>query len=95
MKSIIQDEKRCYVCRSPYVEEHHCMYGTANRKLSERYGLKVWLCPEHHRGMSGAHHNKKLDNHLKDVARYKFEQTYKWDFQRLFYGDGTEVERDE
>lgn len=47
MKSIIQSERECYFCGSPYVEDHH-IFGGPNRKLSERYGLKVWLCREHH-----------------------------------------------
>ena len=91
IESIIQKEKQCYICHSPYVEEHHIFFGTANRKLSEKYGLKVWLCPEHHRGRFGVHHFKYLDDVLKDTAREKFEETYPWNFQRLFYGDGIEV----
>lgn len=94
MRSIIQDEKECYVCRSPYVEDHHVFYGTANRKLSEKYGLKVWLCAEHHRGRSGAHQNKTLDTRLKEVAEERFKEMYPYNFRRLFYGDGIE-ERDE
>jgi len=81
----------CIVCRSPYVEEHHVFYGTANRMLSEKYGLKVWLCHEHHRGATGAHFNKQLDERLKDLARRKFEETYPYDFRRLFFGDGIEA----
>lgn len=91
MRSIIQKEKECYICRSPYVEEHHVFYGTANRQLSEKYGLKVWLCPEHHRGANGVHFNKRIDSMLKEVAEEWFKATYHYDFQRLFYGDGIEV----
>lgn len=90
MKSIIQDEKYCYVCRSPYVEEHHVFYGTANRKLSEKYGLKVWLCHEHHTGNCGVHFNKTLDQKIKQVARERFEEVYPYNFTRIFYGDGIE-----
>lgn len=32
------------------LEEHHIFEGTANRNLSEKYGLKVYLCQKHHRG---------------------------------------------
>lgn len=91
MKSIIQKEKECYICGTPYVEEHHIFYGTANRKLSERYGLKVWLCPTCHRGNRGPHFDKNVDAWLKDIAREAFEQMYSYNFQRLFYGDGIEV----
>jgi len=91
MKSIIQKEKQCYICGSPYVEEHHIFYGTANRKLSEKYGLKVWLCYSHHRGNTGVHFNPKLDDKLKGIAEEKFYQIYPYNFKRLFYGDGIEV----
>ena len=91
MKSIIQDDRECYVCKNTFVEEHHVYFGTANRKLSEKYGLKVWLCPQHHRGRYGVHHNKDLDDKLKKIARERFEDVYPYNFQRLFYGDGIEV----
>lgn len=91
MKSIIQDEKNCFLCGSPYAEEHHVFYGTANRKLSEQYGLKVWLCPTHHRHSKfGVHFNKKLDEELKAIAEKRFKETYKLNFERLFRGDGLE-----
>ena len=91
MKSIIQSEKECWFCGRCEVEEHHIFYGTANRKLSEKYGLKVWLCPEHHRSSKyGVHFNKYNDNILKEVAEEKFRRTYQLNFQRLFYGDGLE-----
>lgn len=46
----------CYICGyGGYTEEHHIFGGTANRSRSERYGLKVQLCVEHHRGTNGAH----------------------------------------
>ena len=75
MKSIIQKEKRCYICGlySP-VEEHHIFFGTANRKISEKYGLKVYLCEEHHRGTIGVHGKlgHSLDLRLKQDAEKVF-----------------------
>ena len=92
MKSIIQEEKECYICKNPNVEEHHVFYGVANRRLSEKYGLKVWLCPLHHRdSRCGVHFDKEFDNRLKEIAEKRFRETYDYDFQRLFYGDGIEV----
>ena len=57
MESIMQDIKECFLCREEMIENnnfkrlpssdlecHHIMHGTANRKISEHYGLKVWLC---------------------------------------------------
>jgi len=42
MKSILQEEKRCYICGlySP-VEEHHIYFGNPNRRISEENGFKV------------------------------------------------------
>ena len=96
MRSIIQSEKQCFICRNPhYVELHHIFYGTANRKLSDRYGLTVWLCPYHHRGSAGAHFNPRLDAYLREVAELRFKEEYPYDFRRLFYGDGIEVINDD
>ena len=54
-KSILQNDKECYLCRRMYnlrttrgLEEHHILFGRGRRELSERYGLKVWLCHNHH-----------------------------------------------
>lgn len=54
-KSILQKDKECYLCRRFYnlrttrgLEEHHILFGRGRRELSERYGLKVWLCHNHH-----------------------------------------------
>lgn len=44
MKSIIQTEKSCFLCgRETCLEKHHVFAGVANRKISEREGLWVWL----------------------------------------------------
>lgn len=76
-KSIIVDRMdNCFVCGSPYVEVHHIMYGTANRKLSDKYGLIVPLCQEHHRGQTGVHFKRSLDLHLKKLAQEKFNAVY-------------------
>jgi hypothetical protein len=77
MKSIIQNEKECYVCHTTYnLHDHHIIYGTSNRKQSEKYGLKVWLCQEHHTGRTGVHFKPDLDLHLKQLAQEKFEALY-------------------
>ncbi len=75
MKSIIQDRKECIVCGSWNVEDHHIFFGVAKRKKSEEYGLKVWLCPTHHRGTQGIHgrDGHKLDLELKQLGQKAFE----------------------
>lgn len=76
-KSILVDcMDYCLICGSPYVEVHHVMYGTANRKLSDKYGLVVPLCQEHHRGSSGVHFRRSLDLQLKKLAQEKFNDLY-------------------
>lgn len=88
MESVIQKEKKCFVCETTIgLECHHCLHGTANRKLAEQYGLKVWLCNEHHTGsMHSVHRNKELDDHLKKVAQRTFERVHgsRNDFRAIF-----------
>lgn len=51
--------------------------GWANRRLSERYGLKVYLCLYHHtEGKESVHHNEQLLLELKKEAQIAFEKTY-------------------
>lgn len=78
MKSIIQDEKKCFITgRTYWLEEHHIFFGRPKRKLSEKYGLKVYLSREFHRGTKGIHSgNRELDLKLKRIAQQKFEEVY-------------------
>jgi len=76
-KSVIfKDMEHCFVCGSSRVQVHHIFYGTANRKISDRYGYVVALCQEHHTGTQGVHFNKPLDMHLKKLAQEHFEGLY-------------------
>lgn len=86
MKSVIQTEKKCFFCgRMTCLQEHHIFFGEKNRKLSERYGLKVWLCLEHHTGQHSVHREKAMDLALKMHAQAKFEETNsREDFRRIF-----------
>ena len=78
MQSIIQDEKECYVCKTTQdLNSHHIFYGQKNRKWSEKYGLKIWLCSAHHNmSDAGIHFNKELDTEVKQMAQRKFEETH-------------------
>ena len=90
MESIMQDIKECYLCRmemlqnnnfkqlpSSGLECHHIMHGTANRKISEHYGLKVWLCPEHPRtGKDAVHKCRETDLKLIKAGQARFEQVF-------------------
>lgn len=76
MKSVVQDRKECFVCHTEQnLHDHHIFFGVANRKLSERHGMKVWLCGYHHNlSDEGVHFNKELDQMLKEVAQMAFEK---------------------
>lgn len=95
-KSIMQNKDigQCYLCRllhndysiKPVREEHHIMGGTANRRLSEKYGLKVYLDPDHHLyGPEAVHKNAEVADLLKKEAQKAFEKTYPdLDFMEIF-----------
>ena len=78
----MQTDKSCYICgRKTSLERHHVLGGTANRKLSEHYGLWVWLCHECHTGTEGAQYDKHKNLALKAQAQLAFEAVYsheKW-----------------
>jgi len=73
-KSLIQTEKECFFCHSPYVEKHHIYAGYANRRLSDEYGCWVWLCPAHHTTSEGVHQRRDLDLKLKRKCQEEFEK---------------------
>lgn len=81
-KSILQTERVCYLCGRQYgLERHHILGGTANRRLSEQYGLWVWLCHECHTGTDGAQYDREKNLRLKSEAQMVFETLYghdKW-----------------
>ena len=87
MKSILQNKKESYISGSTYnLEEHHIFFGTANRKISEKQGFKVWLTSEEHRGTYGVHgkYGRDLDIKLKRDAQRKYEETHtREDFIKL------------
>lgn len=92
-KSILQhDDTYCLLCgmnsNLEPLDAHH-VYGGANRKNSEKYGLKVYL---HHSkchifGKNSVHQNNKLNNALKKVAQERAMEYYGWDvdtFRSIF-----------
>lgn len=85
-KSIMQgDTDYCYICGRYGTEIHHVFFGTANRKLSDKYGLVVGLCYNHHRGNKGIHQNRELDLMLKRKGQERFTEVYaESDFLAVF-----------
>lgn len=87
MKSIIQSEKECYVCKTTRCLHDHHIFRGPYRKMSEKLGMKVWLCVDHHTGSNEAvHNNKELDLYLKRLAQIKYEKVYgtREDFREAF-----------
>jgi hypothetical protein len=53
------------------------MFGTANRRKAEHYGLWVYLCLEHHeQGFEAPHTNRDTDLYLKRIAQREFEKRH-------------------
>lgn len=85
--SIMQTEKKCYVSGSKHnldCHHQHVMGGTANRKISDKYGIWCWLRHDIHMDLHDR--NKDLEIRLKQDAQRAFEKIYsreKW--MSLFY----------
>lgn len=85
-KSIIhqKDSGYCYLCatlRNDYTyrptQEHHVMFGSSQRELSEEYGLTVQLCLDHHKdGPEAAHNNQAIRELLCRDAQAAFMMEY-------------------
>ena len=76
-KSIIQEDRSCYLCgRMTDLERHHVFGGVANRPISERLGLWVYLCHDCHTGQDGAQYDKMKNLRLKQDAQFAFERKH-------------------
>jgi hypothetical protein len=91
-KSILQEERECYICGKngacDPLDVHH-VFGAANRKKSEKYGLKVYLCHYscHIFGKDSVHQNGEISNTLKAETQQKAMDHYGWtieEFRELF-----------
>ena len=91
--SIIQKSREhCYICKrngySDPLDCHH-VFGGANRKKSEKYGLKVYLCHHdcHIFGKNAVHKNAEIDHRLKAKVQKIAMRHYQWsveDFREIF-----------
>lgn len=80
-KSVLQKNKECYLCRKLFDEEniynlheHHVYGGKGRRSISERVGMKVFLCaPHHNMSDEGVHFNSRADMLLKQEAQRFYE----------------------
>ena len=80
MKSIIVDDKYmgyCMICGKPTNVTHHCIEGTANRKMSDVCGLLVPLCPEHHNATDhSVHFNDEMRTMCHIIAQLAYEKHF-------------------
>ena len=71
----MQEDRACYFCgKLTGLEKHHVFGGVANRPISEREGLWVYLCKSCHTGTEGAQYNKEKSLLLKQDAQRCFEK---------------------
>ena len=91
-KSIMHNkqDRTCYLCmllNCDYdtrtgLQEHHAFLGNPNRRHAEHYGLKVYLCIQHHTaGPEAVHNNPEHKKLLQRKAQEIFEAKYsheKW-----------------
>lgn len=75
MKSIMQDKKECYFCKTKQGLHLHHIYFGANRKISDKMGFVVYLCGKHHNlSNEGVHFDINKDLWLKRTCQEKFER---------------------
>jgi len=83
MESILQTERRCFICaKFGELDVHHAISGISNRKNSDEDKLLIYLCRDCH---SSLHDKGKVfidswhyitENDVKAFAQAKWEQTY-------------------
>ena len=90
-----KEDETCFLCiylhfdyqRRRGLEEHH-IFGGPNRTLSEKFGLKVYLCHEHHQNSPESVHNNKDPQYnllLKQEGQKAFMKQYPdKDFVKVF-----------
>lgn len=84
-KSIMVTERgRCFMCRRITPTEEHHIFEGANRKASEKYGLKIHVCRSCHNKI---HMNPKEYAYLKVSGQHRAMYIYGWtvdEFRRHF-----------
>lgn len=93
MNSIFKNDFSCKCFRCHKIgkmEEHHIFDGNPNRKLSEKYGLKVHLCHDCHnrdKKHKSIHFDKEEMLKLQQLGQKAFMQYYNKtidDFRDIF-----------
>lgn len=86
-KSLLQNEKKCYITGSINNLHQHHIYMGANRKNADKWGCWVWLRADwHNMSNYGVHFNRELDLKLKRECQKKFEELYDHEtFMKVFH----------
>lgn len=88
MKSIISNDKKCFVCGAKEgLNRHHIYAGYSNRRNSEKEGCWVYMCAKHHNmSNEGVHFNKEFDLYLKKFcqATWEMENGSREEFRKIF-----------
>lgn len=72
--SLYPVDEGCFICGNPYTETHHCFPGYGRRKVSDREGCTVQLCPAHHNASNhGVHFDRELDRWLRADCQARWE----------------------
>jgi len=73
----------CFLCAAEgdqslkTTQEHHVMYGSGERTISEAKGLKVDLCLKHHgTGREGVHGSRAARENLCRIFQGKYEEAH-------------------
>lgn len=70
-KSLIDNEKRCFVCHGTHNLERHHIFNGPYRSKAEKDGMWVWLCAEHHRQI---HAYFQMRRKLKEMGQRIYEE---------------------
>ena len=73
-KSILQDEKKCFITGYEGQLDRHHVYHGPRRLAAEKYGCWVWLRHDIH--MELHDRNKALDRMLQRTCQERFEEIY-------------------
>lgn len=82
---MIGKDNECYICGSSGpLHLHHIFFGTANRKVSDKYGLTCKLCLFcHTEGNNAVHKNAEVANRLHKVGQIHAMTVLGWDVDRF------------
>lgn len=76
-KSILQDEKECFITGSTSCLHRHHIYGGRNRRVSEENGFWVYLRADYHTLSDYCvHKDRELDLKLKRICQTEYEKTH-------------------